>query len=315
MTRVALATTGLTKRFGSVTAVEGVDLRVEAGEIYGFLGLNGAGKSTTIRLLLGMLRPTAGHAEVLGVRTGPGRPSPWHRVGYLVEGAAAYPELTVRENLTVAGWLHGIIDARPAASALERLGLGSYADRPARALSTGNLQRLALARALLHDPELVILDEPITGLDPAGVVEVRDLIRSLARDRGTTVFMSSHILTEVDRIATRVGIVHRGRLIEELSTTELDRRRRRRLQVATRDTGAAERILRGAGFEPVAVAEPASGVVLELADGRAVDHPDEVARLLVSGGAPPVRLVIVRDDMERVFLALTGDAPAPGGAG
>lgn len=315
MTRVALATTGLTKRFGSVTAVEGVDLRVEAGEIYGFLGLNGAGKSTTIRLLLGMLRPTAGHAEVLGVRTGPGCPSPWHRVGYLVEGAAAYPELTVRENLTVAGWLHGIADARPVASALERLGLGPYADRPARALSTGNLQRLALARALLHDPELVILDEPITGLDPAGVVEVRDLIRSLVRDRGATVFMSSHILTEVDRIATRVGIVHQGRLIEELSTTELDRRRHRRLQVETRDTGAAERILRGAGFHPVAVAEPASGVVLELADGRAVDHPDEVARLLVSGGAPPVRLVIVRDDMERVFLALTGDAPAPGGAG
>ena len=199
MTDLAVRTTRLTKRFGEVLAVDGVDLRVNRGEVFGFLGLNGAGKSTTIRLLLGMVRPTAGDAEILGVRVGGAR-GPWGKVGHLVETPSAWPELSVRKNLQAAGALQGVRDGRAIDRVIERLGLGEHAHRRAGTLSTGNLQRLALARALLHEPELLVLDEPANGLDPAGVVEVRELLRDLARAKGTTVFISSHILAEVDRL-------------------------------------------------------------------------------------------------------------------
>ena len=181
---LAIETSGLSKSYGPVRAVESVDLRVERGEIYGFVGLNGAGKTTTIRSLLGMVHPDAGSVRVLGQAVGPGGRGPWRQVGHLVEAPAAYPELTVRENLEIARRLHHMPDAGAVARIIERLGLASYADRKAGALSTGNLQRLGLARALLHEPALVILDEPANGLDPAGVVEIRELLGELARQRG-----------------------------------------------------------------------------------------------------------------------------------
>ena len=226
MSELAVATFGLTKRYrGDVLAVDGVDLRVARGEIYGFLGPNGAGKSTTIRMLLGMIAPTVGHAELFGERVRADAPAMWRRVGHLVESATAYPELTVRENLEVARRLQGVEDRASIRRLIDQLGLGEYADRRAGTLSLGNLQRLALARALLHEPELLILDEPANGLDPAGVIEVRELIRELAQRRGATVFISSHILAEVDRLAKRIGIIHRGRLIEELDSEALERHR------------------------------------------------------------------------------------------
>jgi ABC-2 type transport system ATP-binding protein len=305
MPDLAVSTCRLTKRFGELLAVDSIDLRVERGEIYGFLGLNGAGKTTTIRLLLGMARPSGGHAEIFGVRVGPGGESLWRRVGQLVESAVAYPELTVRENLEVARLLYGVEDRSVTARAIERLGLVDCADRRARHLSAGNLQRLALARALLPEPELLVLDEPANGLDPAGVVEVRQLLRTLSRDRGVTVFMSSHVLPEVDRLASRIGVVHRGRLVEELSAAELDRRRRRRLEVVSRDLDRAETVLRQAGFTPTRCARPEGGSI-ELPDERALDHPDDVAELLVRAGAAPLRLAVVQDDIEAHFLRLVG---------
>ncbi len=301
----AVSTSGLTKCYGDIRAVDGVDLRVERGEIYGFLGLNGAGKTTTIRLLLGMVRPTAGRAEILGEPVGPATRSLWRRVGHLVEAAVAYPELTVRENLEVARQLQRLEDRSATTRAIDRLGLGEYAERRARQLSAGNLQRLALARALLHDPELLVLDEPANGLDPAGVVEVRRLLQELVRDHGATVFMSSHILPEVERLATRIGIVHRGRLVAELSAADLERRRRRRLEVAARDLDRAESALREAGFAPTRSAG-ADRPVLELTDERALTRPDEVADLLVRSGAPPLRLAVVQEDIEAQFLRLVG---------
>jgi ABC-2 type transport system ATP-binding protein len=305
MPEFAVWTSGLTKRYGDVLAVDGVELRVERGEIYGFLGLNGAGKTTTIRLLLGMVRPSAGRAEVLGESVGPRTRSLWRRVGHLVEAAVAYPELTVRENLEVARELQGLQDRSATARAIERLGLEEYSDRRARHLSAGNLQRLALARALLHDPELLVLDEPANGLDPAGVVAVRHLLQGLVRERGVTVFMSSHILPEVDRLATRIGIVHHGKLVEELSADELERRRRRRIEVVTRDLDRAEGVLRQAGFEPLRPGGTGRPVI-ELVDERALNRPDDVAELLVRAGVPPLRLAMVQEDIEAHFLDLVG---------
>lgn len=301
----AIETEQLVKRYGDVTAVDGLSLRVNRGEIYAFLGLNGAGKTTTIRLLLGMVKPTAGEVRVLGTRVRIGERKPWRSVGYLVETADAYPQLTVRENLEVMRRLRPGIEPKAVERAIERLGLGAYADRRAGTLSHGNGQRLGLAKALLPDPELIILDEPALGLDPAGIVEIRNLLIELARERGVTVFMSSHILGEVSRLAHRIGIIHRGQLLQEVDAAELDRRRRRRLLIRTRYSIAAQEVLAAAGFR----AEMMPDGVIELEDGAAIERPDDIATLLVNAGRAPTGLDVEEEDLERYFLRLVG-APA-----
>ena len=298
----AIETNGVSKSFGEVRAVDSVTLHVEQGEIYGFLGLNGAGKTTAIRALLGMIRPSSGSVKVLGQAVGPNGRGPWRHVGHLVEKPAAYPELTVRENLEIARRLQKISDRMATPRVIERLGLIAYADRKAGALSTGNLQRLGLARALLHEPELLILDEPASGLDPAGVVEIRELLTSLSHEKGVTVFMSSHILTEVDRLATRIGIIHNGRLIEELDTEKLEELRSLRLEIKVHDLEAAQRALAQAGY-PVKVGED----TLFLSEASAIGAPDEVATILVNAGAPPTRLAVEQENLEEYFLRLTGE--------
>ena len=295
----AIRTEGLTRRYGDVLAVDGLDLTVESGEIYGFLGLNGAGKTTTIRMLLGMIRPSAGGVHLLGQPVRRGGRGPWDRVGYLVEAPAPYPNLTAAENLWAAARLRGVDDAATR-RAVESLGLAPYAARKAGALSQGNRQRLGLALALFHEPELVILDEPANGLDPAGVVEVRELLQSLSRERGVTVLMSSHILAEVARLATRIGVIHDGRLIEEMSADEVEVRRAARLVVEARDRDGALRCLRAAGYDP----RPDGGGLV-LRDTRAVERPDDVAAALVGGGHPPTRLAVEQEDLEAHFLRLT----------
>jgi ABC-2 type transport system ATP-binding protein len=308
VTDLAVMTTGLSKRYGrDVLAVDRINLRVARGEIYAFLGLNGAGKSTTIRMLLGMIRPTAGHAELFGERVRQGATNLWRRIGHLVESATAYPELTVRENLDIARRLAAVSDRLVVDRMIEHLALGQYAERRAGTLSLGNLQRLALARALLHEPELLVLDEPANGLDPAGVIEIRELIRGLARERGVTVFMSSHILAEVDRLATRIGIVHRGQLIEELDSEALEAHRDRRLEVGSEDLDAAERALLEAGLSPVRGPMNGAPVRLELRDLRAIESPGDIARLLVDAGAPPTHLALARESLEDHFIRLTAD--------
>jgi ABC-2 type transport system ATP-binding protein len=297
----AIETNDLSKNYGEVAAVDSVNLRVGAGEIYGFLGLNGAGKTTTIRALLGMIRPSKGNIKVLGQAVGPNGNGPWARVGHLVETPSCYSELTVRENLEIARRLHGISKSDATSGVIEKLALTSYADRRAGTLSLGNLQRLGLARALLHGPELLLLDEPANGLDPAGVVEIRELLESLAREKGVTIFMSSHILTEVDRLATRIGLIHKGRLIEELDTEALEKLRSKRLEIKTRNLGAAQSCLQGAGYQ---LSLEHEAILIE--DSRAIEHPDEIAELLVNAGVPPTRLAVEQQNLEDHFLQITG---------
>ncbi len=298
----AIETDGLSKSYGPVKAVDSISLRVQPGEIYGFLGLNGAGKTTTIRLLLGMIRPQMGSVQVLGQPVGPHGQGPWARVGHLVETPSAYPDLSVRENLEIARRLHGIADQTATTRVIEQLDLGAYADRKAGQLSAGNFQRLGLARALLHEPELLLLDEPANGLDPAGVVEIRELLEALARQRGVTVFMSSHILTEVDRLANRIGIIHKGKLIEELSAAQLETLRTQRLEIQAHDLPSVQNTLVRAGYS-VNAKENA----LFLSEPRAIQSPDEVATLLVQSGNPPTRLAVEQEDLEHYFLRLTGE--------
>lgn len=294
---MAIETHALTKRFGVVAAVTDLDLRVERGEVYGFLGRNGAGKTTTIRALLGMVVPDSGTVRVLGQPVVRGQ-GPWSRVGSLVEAAVAWPELTVVQNLRTLADLHGL--SKTAIDGLvDSLALTEFAERKAGHLSQGNLQRLALAMALLPDPELLILDEPINGLDPAGVVEVRELLISRSTEKGTTIFVSSHRLDEVGRTATRLGILHEGRLVEEWNASDLGRRQERRLLVGTGDQAAAADLLRRAGLK---VSPGPTASTLDL--GTAA--PETVASLLVAAGVALHHLAVESDDLEARFLKLTG---------
>lgn len=298
----AIETQGLVKKYRAVTAVDGLSLRVEQGEIYAFLGLNGAGKTTTIRLLLGMVNPTSGSARLLGEDIRPGVRIPWGRIGYLVETPHAYPELTVRENLDAMRRLRPGTEAAAVDHVIERLGLSIYADRRAGKLSHGNAQRLGLAKALMHRPQLLLLDEPANGLDPAGIVEIRELLQELVREEGATVFMSSHILAEVARLADRIGIIHQGRLLQELDVDELQRNRRKQLFIQTRDNRSALAVLASAGLSTV-ISNDGS---LELHDEQAIKHPDEIATILVSAGLPPTMLKVEQEDLEHYFLRLIG---------
>lgn len=310
----AIGADGLTKLYGAFCAVDEVSLRVGQGEIYAFLGLNGAGKTTTIRMLLGMIRPTSGSATLLGKRAEVDAHELWAQVGYLVETPHAYPELSVRENLEVFRRLRGLRAPKAVERIIEQLGLGAYADQRAGTLSLGNAQRLGLAKAMLHDPALLLLDEPANGLDPSGVVEIRELLRELAHKHGVTIFLSSHLLGEVARIATRFGVIHHGRLLMELSAPEMEHQRVRWLAVDARDRTGARSVLSSAGL---AVASDdgfsnernGSAGALRLDDAHAIEHPEEVARRLVGAGIDLTRLSVEEEDLESQFLRLVGATP------
>ena len=219
-----LLAVALSRSFGHDAAVRSLDLEVRAGEIHALVGLNGAGKTTLMRLLLGMLRPDAGSALVLGVEAATATAEQWRRVGHLIETPFAYPELTVRRNLAAAGLLHGLNRDRldgAVARGLERLGLQRWTDRPARQLSLGNRQRLGLASALVHDPDVLVLDEPANALDPAGVVLVRELLVE-GRDQGRAVLVSSHHLDQLARVADRITVLHRGRVVGTIDPAGTD---------------------------------------------------------------------------------------------
>ena len=299
---LAITTTGLTKRFGDVTAVDGLSLNIRRGEIYGFLGLNGAGKTTTIRMLLGMIKPSAGSVSLFGVNVRNCPRSLWQRVGYLVETPHAYPDLTVRENLEIVRRLRRLPDVGAVEKVMDKLGLTRYADRRAKNLSLGNAQRLGLAKALIHHPDLLLLDEPANALDPAGIVEVRNLLRSLAENSGVTIFISSHILSEVARLATRIGIIHEGRLIRELDAEELAAQEGQRLVADVRDPAAA---LAALGKSGIAAGTDGNNSLV-ITDQTAMQHPDNIAALLVNAGCPPTRLVVEQRDLESYFLGLVG---------
>ncbi|MEV6274351.1 ABC transporter ATP-binding protein [Nocardia sp. NPDC051832] len=293
MTDSIVVTAGLTKRYGTITAVDGVAMRVEAGEIYGFLGPNGAGKTTTLRMLVGLIRPSAGSATVLG--RAPGDPDVLRRIGVLIEGPGFYPYLSGRDNLRVLAKYRGLGRA-DVEDALDRVGLAARADDKFRTYSLGMKQRLGVGAALLGHPDLLILDEPTNGLDPAGMAEMRELITALAGD-GHTVLLSSHMLSEVQEICDRVGVISGGTLRTEATVSEL--------------RGAASVLVRA---EPLELAFPAvrdalGGNALLTSGGIRVDAgPDtapEVARAVVAAGADLLELRVDEKSLEEVFFELT----------
>lgn len=293
---------GLSKKFGDMTAVDNLSMRIQQGEIYGFLGRNGAGKTTTIRVLLGLAAPTSGDAKIFGTSVVSNRLEALAGVGSLVETATAYPNLTVLENLRVHCRLLGCTQSS-VDSVVGRLALEPYAKRLFGKLSLGNKQRVALARAMLGNPRLLVLDEPANGLDPAGIAELRQLLRGFAENDAVTVLVSSHLLGEVSLLVDRIGIIHRGHLVRELEAGQLSTPKTGRLRVDTSRPAEALKLV-GAAFEGVS-GEVAAGQESLVLTGKDLDVA-EIARLLVVSGFPMLALVPLDDDLESLFLGLTG---------
>jgi ABC-2 type transport system ATP-binding protein len=297
-----ITTHKLAKHYGKVHAVDGISLSVRKGEIYGFLGLNGSGKTTTIRMLLGMIRPTSGASFIYGKQVHAGNHDLWKNVGYLVETPYSYPELTVRENLEITRRLRRLSDRNVVDQVIHRLQLDSYSSQKAKNLSLGNAQRLGLAKALLHHPDILILDEPTNGLDPAGILEIRELLYDLALNKGVTIFISSHILGEISKLATRIGIIHDGHLIQEVDAAQLDFLRHKRLILNALDKKAVSSKLFDSGYS-VHLSEEG---FLETTDEQAILHPQDIATILVHAGCPPTLLSVVEEDLETYFLRTIG---------
>jgi ABC-2 type transport system ATP-binding protein len=296
-----ISTSGLTKIYGSTVAVDKVNLTVKKGEIFGFLGLNGAGKTTTIRMLLGMIAPTSGQCYLRGRRINAGDTGIWNDVGYMVETPYSYHELTVRENLEIFRKLRGFRDKGCVDWVMDKLKLDIYADKRAKHLSLGNAQRLGIAKAIIHKPKILILDEPTNGLDPAGIVEIRGLLQDLAANDDVTILISSHNLDEISRIATNIAIIDKGKLIQEIDTAQLEGQLRKTLLLDGRDRGNMERVLIKEGYE---VTAKEMGEPLEIDGEDAVLYPDRVAELLVNSGCPPTLLKVEKEDLETYFLRI-----------
>jgi len=293
-----IRTENLSKQYGKLKAVDNVSINVRKGEIYGFLGLNGAGKTTTIRMLLGLICPASGSAYLNGVKVSPGNHAMWQNVGYLVEVPTSYPDLTVRENLEIIRQLRYIKDKKSVDHIIEKLKLGHYSEVIAKNLSLGNSQRLGLAKALMHEPDILILDEPANGLDPEGIVEIREMLSGLASEKGTTIFISSHILGEISKLASRIGIIHEGKLLHESSAAEMEDLRKICLQVKANDLSGAAVVLEKNGYS-LSVNDDG---ILEIPGTEVIRNPDKVAALLVNSGYPPTMLKVEEEDLETFFL-------------
>ncbi|MGH2583490.1 MAG: ABC transporter ATP-binding protein [Dehalococcoidia bacterium] len=303
---MVLRTVGLTKRFGTITAVDGLDIEVRAGEVFGFLGPNGAGKSTTAGMILGLVKPTAGRVELFGKPLESDPASLLRRVGAIIESPSFYPYLSGRDNLrTLAIAAGGVPDGRVDA-VLEQAGLSERAGSPFKTYSLGMKQRLGIASTLLTDPDLVILDEPTNGLDPAGQREVRELIPELAR-QGRAVLLASHLLHEVEQVCDRVAIIRRGKLIEGGAIREL-MHRDSYLEITIEEPERAAAALGAAawlGISRISVEDGRVAVVAEPEHGAAIN------RVLAGQGLYASAIVPKTSSLEDIFLELTEpEAPA-----
>ena len=297
-----IQTKNLTKSFGDTIAINDVSINVRESEIYGFLGLNGAGKTTAIRLMLNMIKPSSGSVTLFGDKVQQASQI-WNNIGYLVETPYSYPNLSVRENLEVIYHLRGLTDRSSISKIINTLQLDQYKDKKAKELSLGNVQRLGLAKALIHHPKLLLLDEPINGLDPAGIVEIREFLKNLVQNQNTTIFLSSHILSEISKIATRIGIVHNGKLIKEINTIDLEHQTIKKLCIDTNNNKNVLEILNKKGIESVLSNEN----IVETTNARALTHPEEITTQLTNLGLPPKSIFVFEEDLEKYFLRIIHD--------
>ena len=274
----AIKTVNLYKKYGTINVVDNLNLSIKYGEIVGFLGLNGAGKTTTMRMMLGLIKPTSGECYIQGEKLDLHNLEVWNKIGYIIE---------------TPYWV------------IEKLKLNQYEHKQVKHLSLGNTTRLGIAKAVIHKPKILILDEPTNGLDPLGVIEVRELLKELTNDLGITILISSHKLEEISKIATRIVIIHEGKLIKEVESKELDKYLEKKLLVSGSNNRAMKEILSNNGYQVNFKLDLEKNIpFLELIDKKSVESPEEIATLLVNVGYPPKFLVVEKEDLEDYFFRI-----------
>lgn len=297
-----IRTVGLSKYYRAKKAVDSIDIHVGRGDIYGFLGQNGAGKTTTIRMVMGLIRPSKGEVHLFGERMLPGKYAHYNRIGSVIESDGFYPNLTAAENLEIHRRLMGVTNKNYLEEALELTGMTEVRNKQVKGFSMGMKQRLGISRALLHRPELLVLDEPTNGLDPVGIKEIRRLIVDLSVKRNITVFISSHILSEIQQIAT--GIIHEGVLLEEIGYDELQKKNRNYIELRTGNDRKASFLLETMiGITDYRIVEQGVLRIYErLSESAAIN------KILSDNGVEVSGIAVMNETLEDYFIQLTGSA-------
>ncbi len=301
MTKI-IETHNLTKKYGGTNVVDNVNITVQKGEIYGFLGRNGAGKTTTISMLLGLIKPSDGQIKIFGKYFNENKKDILKRIGSTIEFSGFYKNLSASDNLKINAKLIGVKKKDMLKEALDIVGLYEERDKKVGNYSLGMRQRLGIARAILHDPELLILDEPTNGLDPVGIKEVRRLIKSLAEKRQITIFMSSHILSEVQQLATTIGVIHEGRLLEEINFAKLQKENRKYIELDVSHDGKAAHILENNFNINDYEVHPANKIRIYSKHNKI----GEINKHLVQRNVEVTGIKLSEDNLEDYFVKLTG---------
>ena len=300
MSELLLQTRALTKQYGRHRAVDQVSMHIKKGAIYGFIGRNGAGKTTTLRMISGLASPTAGEIELFGCR-GRELSRIRSRVGCLIEGPGLYGSMSARDNLKMKSMLLGVYKRGYEEELLNIVGLGGVGKKPVKRYSLGMKQRLGIALALVGEPDLLVLDEPINGLDPQGIAEVRDTVLKLNRERNMTILISSHILEELSKIATDYGIIHNGTLLQELTNEELMEKCSERLEVTLDDPERAVPVMDRLGIKRYQVADREHIYIFERLEESAA-----LNMAFAKAGIPVRGISVTNEELETYFLKLTG---------
>ena len=296
-----LQTYNLTRKYGTTSVVDNINMNIKKGEIYGFLGRNGAGKTTTLRMIMGLISPTKGEYELFGKKMGDREV--FGRIGAIIETPGFYPNLTARENLDIHRRLMGIPNKEYVDEALEIVGLTNYdiKKKKVKKYSLGMKQRLGVARALLHKPELLILDEPTNGLDPVGIKEMRETMLDLNKKKEITILVSSHILGEIQQLATKIGIIHKGKLLEEIDYKNFEKKNRHYINLRVNNDKKAVTILeKSMNIKDYEVTEPNKIRIYEM-----LDKSNDVAKKMISEGIDVYEVNVMNDTLEDYFVRLT----------
>ncbi len=297
-----LRTHNLTKEFKKFSAVSNLNMNIKQGEIYGFLGENGAGKTTTIRMIMGLMKATSGEIELFSEKPSRKNRDFYKRVGSIIEYPGFYPNLTAKENLEIHRRMMGVQDKESIIDSLKITGIQDVKDKKVKEFSLGMKQRLGIARAILHHPEFLILDEPVNGLDPSGIKEIRELILDLCHNQGITFLISSHILSEIQQMATKIGIIHKGKLLEEIEYDELQKRNRHYINIKVNDDKQASFILE----QKLNISDY---VIWEKNNLRVYENLQDASKInktLISNDINVNELCLSVDSLEDYFLKLTG---------
>lgn len=297
-----LKTYNLSKRYKDITAVNNVNMTIKKGDIYGFIGKNGAGKTTVIRMITGLIKPTSGTVEVFGQPVSQGNKNFLERIGTIIEFPGFYQNLTARENLEIHRRLMRVTDKKRIEEVLELVNLQDVTDKMVKGFSLGMKQRLGIARALLHNPEFLILDEPTNGLDPLGIKEVKQLIIDLAKNHGITILVSSHILSEIHQMVNKIGIINNGYLLEEVEYEAIKERNKHFIEArVSNDKKAAFLLENNLAIENYSVVQPGIIRIYER-----LDKSSFINKMFVQNGIDVAEIRLSKNTLEEYFLRLTG---------